>query len=104
MLFYKVLIDESSLLKHNNIELKIEYLDDSKKSKQSDFDSDKLEFSIDEVEWMRLLIKDSYAEILKEDFRARCDDTSCKWCSLKVKSESEISIFESQFKDSFDES
>jgi hypothetical protein len=91
-------------MKHANIELRIEYLDDSKKSNQVDFDSDKLEFSIDQVEWMRSLIKNSYDEILKEDFRARCEDTSCKWCSLKVKSESEISIFESQFKDSFDES
>lgn len=104
MLFYKVLMDESSLLKHANIELRIEYLEDSKKSDQVDFDADKLEFTNDQVEWMRLLINKSYEEILNEDFRARCGDVSCKWCSMKVKSESEISIFESQFKDSFDES
>jgi len=104
MLFYKVLMDESSLLKHANIELRIEYLEDSKKYDQVDFDADKLEFTNDQVEWMRLLINKSYEEILNEDFRARCGDVSCKWCSMKVKSESEISIFESQFKDSFDES
>jgi DNA helicase-2/ATP-dependent DNA helicase PcrA len=104
LLFYRVLVEEAGLLKSSSVELVIEYLDLDEKSGKSKFESDVLSFKEEEVGWMHNLIESTYDQILIDDFNTKCNDPSCKWCGLKLEHDDTQNIFQSEFKDSFDES
>ena len=104
MLFYQVLAEESDYLKFSALELQVQYLEDKNSGSATGFDADILRFTPEETEWMRQLIRDSYTSILNDDFTSKCDNASCKWCGFKMETMEESNIFESEFKDSFDES
>ena len=104
MLFYKVLLEESDYIKFNSIDFQVQYFEDAGNGDELIFNVDTLTFSEEETTWMRQLIEETYESIHKDDFSGKCDQKSCKWCGFKTGSIQESNIFESEYRDSFDES
>ena len=103
MLFYRLLVSMSDLADRRDIHCQIEYLEPKEKGKEMEFANEQLDYSEEDMEWMRKLVEESYDEILEESFSDFCDDSSCKWCALKLSDKQSAGIFESAFKDSFDD-
>lgn len=103
MLFYKVLLEESDYIKYTSIDFQVQYFEDIGNVGELVFKADALRFSEEETAWMRQLIEETYESIHKDDFSGRCEQESCKWCGFKIESIDGANIFESEFKDSFDE-
>ncbi|MEL6866392.1 MAG: PD-(D/E)XK nuclease family protein, partial [Bacteroidota bacterium] len=99
LLFYKTLY-ESFQQDRLASSLELSYLEPDHKGQ---FQSEILEFSQEQVQWMKGLIADSYQKIRAHQFYTGCGEVNCNWCNF-VKNRETIDSFADVEKEELDDS
>ncbi len=79
LLFYKILFE--ALPNHNHIvdEGRLLFVDPHPRN---GFQEISFQFEMEDIQWMRELIRTTYSEIVKSTTFKSCDEKDCKWCRL----------------------
>lgn len=79
LLFYKLLIENSSIFSEQVTSGVISWIEPDKKG---NFRYDEIHFSKDQTQWMRDLIVDTAAKIRNLEFSNGCGEPECLWCRI----------------------
>ena len=79
LIFYKILIENSSLTSYPVLSAEIDYLTPDEEGL---FISKSLDFKTEEVNLVETMIEQVYQNIMAHNFAEGCGERSCKWCNF----------------------
>jgi DNA helicase-2/ATP-dependent DNA helicase PcrA len=79
LIFYKILIENSSLTSYSVRSAEIDYLTPNEEGL---FISKSIEFKTKEVNLVKKMIEQVYQNIMNHNFAEGCGEKYCKWCNF----------------------